>query len=135
MAVENIAARAPLRDVEVVVVGAGPVGLMMANLLGIAGVQVAVLEANEGLLGLPRAIAYDAETLRLFFQVGLLDDIKPGLIQNPHVRHLNARGRTLMERDFPVSGPYGHSALGTFYRCLGTPSRIWCRARTMPFCR
>lgn len=116
MAMESIAARAPLRDVEVAVVGAGPVGLMVANLLGIAGVQVALLEANEGLLGLPRAIAYDAETLRLFAQVGLLDDIKPGLIQNPHVRHLNARGRALMEGDFPVCGPYGHSALGTFYQ-------------------
>ncbi|MGP8122769.1 MAG: FAD-dependent monooxygenase, partial [Xanthobacteraceae bacterium] len=104
---ESIAARAPLREVEVAVVGAGPVGLMVANLLGIAGVKVAVLEANEGLLGLPRAIAYDAETQRLFAQIGLLDDIKPGLIQNPHVRHLNARGRVLMEADFPASGPYG----------------------------
>src|SRR5262249_10483015 len=81
----------------------------------IAGVQVAVLEANDGLLGLPRAIAYDAETLRLFSQIGLLNDIKPGLIQNPHVRHLNARGRVLMAGDFPACGPYGHSSLGTFY--------------------
>jgi 3-(3-hydroxy-phenyl)propionate hydroxylase len=116
MAMESIAARAPLHDVEVAVVGAGPVGLMLANLLGIAGVQVAVLEANEGLRGLPRAIAYDAETLRLFSQIGLLEEIRPGLIQNPHVRHLNARGRALMEGDFPVCGPYGHSALGTFYQ-------------------
>ena len=116
MAVEGIAARTPLCDVEVAVVGAGPVGLMVANLLGIAGVQVALLETNEGLLGLPRAIAYDAETLRLFSQVGLFDDIRPGLIQNPHVRHLNAQGRALMEADFPVCGPYGYSALGTFYQ-------------------
>ena len=116
MVVESIAARAPLREVEVAVVGAGPVGLIVANLLGIAGVQVAVLEANEGLLGLPRAIAYDAETLRLFSQIGLLNDIKPGLIQNPHVRHLNARGRVLMQATPPACGPYGHSSLGTFYQ-------------------
>lgn len=116
MGVESIAARAPLREVEVVVVGAGPVGLMLANLLGIAGVQVAVLEANEGLLGLPRAIAYDAETLRLFSQIGLFAEIKPGLIQNPHVRHLNARGRVLMQADPPAYGPFGHSSLGTFYQ-------------------
>lgn len=116
MAVESVAARAPLREVEVTVVGAGPVGLMLANLLGIAGIKVAVLEANEGLLGLPRAIAYDAETLRLFSQIGLLDDIKPGPIQNPHVRHLNARGRALMQVDLPPCGPYGHSSLGTFYQ-------------------
>ncbi|UWU94847.1 bifunctional 3-(3-hydroxy-phenyl)propionate/3-hydroxycinnamic acid hydroxylase [Bradyrhizobium sp. CB1015] len=116
MGVDSIAARAPLCEVEVAVVGAGPVGLMVANLLGIAGVQIAVLEANEGLLGLPRAIAYDAETLRLFSQIGLLDEITPGLIQNPHVRHLNARGRVLMQADPPSCGPYGHSSLGTFYQ-------------------
>jgi 3-(3-hydroxy-phenyl)propionate hydroxylase len=116
MVVESIAARAPFGEVEVAVVGAGPVGLMVANLLGIAGVQVAVLEANEGLLGLPRAIAYDAETLRLFSQIGLLKDITPGLIQNPHVRHLDAGGRVLMQADPPASGPFGHSSLGTFYQ-------------------
>src|SRR5215468_7485925 len=115
MSVKSIAAR-PARDVEVAVVGAGPVGLMMANLLAIAGVQVTVIEAKGGLVGLPRAIAYDAETLRLFSQIGLLGDIEPGLIQNPHVRHLNARGRVLMQADVPACGPYGHSSLGTFYQ-------------------
>ena len=101
--------------VEVAIVGAGPVGLMTANLLGLAGIRVVVLERNAGVLGLPRAIAYDAETLRLFSQVGLFDDIAPGLIQDPQVRHLNARNVTLMAADFPRS-LYGHSSLGTFYQ-------------------
>jgi len=101
---------------EVAVVGAGPVGLMVANLLGLAGVSVVVLERNERLLGLPRAIAYDAETLRLFAQVGLFEKIAPGLIQNPRVRHLNAQNVVLMEADFPKRGHYGHSSLGTFYQ-------------------
>ena len=100
---------------EVAIIGAGPVGLMTANLLGLAGIPVLVLERNAGLLGLPRAIAYDAETLRLFSQVGLFDEIAPGLLQDPHVRHLNARNVTLMAADFP-HGLYGHSSLGTFYQ-------------------
>ena len=106
----------PLQEQEVAIVGAGPVGLMIANLLGLAGVRVVVFERNKGLLGLPRAIAYDAETLRLFTQIGLFDQIAPGLIQNPHVRHLNARNVTLMAADFPVRGQFGHSSLGTFYQ-------------------
>jgi 3-(3-hydroxy-phenyl)propionate hydroxylase len=52
---------------EVAIIGAGPIGLILANLLGIAGVDVVVLERNEGLVGLPGAI----ETLRLFAQIGL----------------------------------------------------------------
>src|ERR1700692_383158 len=93
-----------LEQRELAIVGAGPVGLMVATLLGLAGVRVVVFERNKELLGLPRAIAYDAETLRLFTQVGLFNGIAPGLIQNPHVRHLNARNVTLMAADFP-----GHS--------------------------
>ena len=102
-------------EVEVAVVGAGPVGLMVANLLGLAGVRVLALERNQGLLGLPRAIAYDAETLRLFAQVGLYDEIAPGLVQDPHVRHVNAGNATLMAANFP-RGLYGQSSLGTFYQ-------------------
>jgi 3-(3-hydroxy-phenyl)propionate hydroxylase len=104
------------QDTEVAIVGAGPVGLMIANLLGIAGVRVTVLERHRSLLGLPRAIAYDAATLRLFAQVGLFEQIAPGLIQNPPVRHLSARQVRLMAMDVPVRGLFGHSALGTFYQ-------------------
>src|SRR5271166_6032677 len=105
-----------LPDMDVAIVGAGPVGLMIANLLGLAGLQVTVLEANEGLFGLSRAIAYDGQTLRLFDQIGLFDVIAAELVRNPKVRYLNARGRTLMHMDLPVCGSFGHSALGTFYQ-------------------
>ncbi len=74
-----------------------------------------MFERNSRLVGLPRAIAYDAETLRLFAQVGLFDEIAPGLVRDPHVRHVNARGRTLMAARFSHS-LYGHSPLGTFYQ-------------------
>lgn len=102
-------------DCDVAVVGAGPIGLMLANLLGTAGVNVVVLEKNDGLVGLPRAIAYDPETLRLFAQVGLFDRIVDGLVQDPQVVYLNARGVKLMEITPPRSA-YGYSQLGTFYQ-------------------
>jgi 2-polyprenyl-6-methoxyphenol hydroxylase-like FAD-dependent oxidoreductase len=70
---------AALPQADVAVVGAGPVGSMVANLRGLAGVKVTVLERNEGLSGRPRAIAYDAETLRLFALVGLFDWLAPRL--------------------------------------------------------
>ena len=100
---------------DVAIIGAGPIGLMLANLLGSAGVDVAVIERNDGLVGLPRAIAYDAETLRLFAQVGLFDAIAPSLIQDPQVVYFNARGVKLMEI-VPPPTPFGHSPLGTFYQ-------------------
>ena len=116
MTMEPIVQPTPLAEVDVAVIGAGPVGLMMANLLGLSGLEVAVLEGSGGLRGIPRAIAYDAETLRSFSIVGLFDEIAPELVQSPHVRHVNARGRTLMEMDFPARGSHGHSPLGIFYQ-------------------
>ena len=104
MTMESITQPTPLAEVDVAVIGAGPVGLMMANLLGLSGLEVAILEGSGGLRGIPRAIAYDAETLRSFSMIGLFDEIAPELVQSPHVRHVNARGRTLMEMDFPLVG-------------------------------
>ena len=66
MTMEPIVQPTPLAEVDVAVIGAGPVGLMMANLLGLSGLEVALLESSGGLRGIPRAIAYDAETLRSF---------------------------------------------------------------------
>src|SRR5271166_5877042 len=80
---EKAGVRAELGEqFDVAIVGAGPIGLMTANLLGLAGLRVAVFERNRGLLGLPRAIAYDAETLRLFAQIGLFADITHGLVKD-----------------------------------------------------
>jgi 3-(3-hydroxy-phenyl)propionate hydroxylase len=100
---------------DVAIIGAGPIGLMLANLLGTAGVDVVIIERNNGLVGLPRAIAYDAETLRLFAQVGLFDAIATGLIQGPEIVYFNARGKRLMDMNPPRS-PFGHSPVGTFYQ-------------------
>lgn len=38
---------------DVAIVGAGPIGMMLANLLGMARVDVVIIERNKGLVGLP----------------------------------------------------------------------------------
>ena len=43
---------------QVVVVGAGPTGLLLALILAQAGISVAVLEANEKVDDRPRACLY-----------------------------------------------------------------------------
>ena len=89
---------------DVAIVGAGPIGLMLANLLGMAKVDVVIIERNKGLVGLPRAIAYDAKSLRLFAQVGLFDAVATELIQDPEIVYFNARGRQLMDMT-PLRSP------------------------------
>ena len=60
---------------QVVIVGAGPVGLMNALLLAREGVSVTVLEAEPDIVYTPRAIAYAWPLLEALDTLGLLDDM------------------------------------------------------------
>ena len=58
---------------DVVIIGAGPVGLMTANLLGLYGLKVLLIERNNQPYDVPRAITLDAEGCRTLQAVGLND--------------------------------------------------------------
>ena len=62
---------------EVVVVGAGPTGLMLACELALAGVRCRVLERRRGQSNITRAFAVHARTLELLDARGLADDLVP----------------------------------------------------------
>ncbi|GLW82335.1 FAD-dependent monooxygenase [Actinokineospora globicatena] len=56
---------------DVVVVGAGPVGLTVAALLGRLGVSVVVLERHRAPFGLPRAVHLDGDAVRVLQAAGI----------------------------------------------------------------
>jgi 3-(3-hydroxy-phenyl)propionate hydroxylase len=60
---------------DVAVVGAGPTGLTLANLLGAAGVSVLVVERNAATVQEPRAVSIDDEALRTVQAAGLIDEV------------------------------------------------------------
>ncbi|MBJ7340218.1 FAD-dependent monooxygenase [Mycolicibacterium sp.] len=62
---------------DVIVVGAGPTGLMLACELALAGVQCRVLERRDGQSNMTRAFAVHARTLELFDARGLAEDLVP----------------------------------------------------------
>ncbi|WP_338783610.1 FAD-dependent monooxygenase [Streptomyces sp. DG1A-41] len=59
-------------DSAVIVVGAGPVGLMLAGELRLAGVPVVVLERLTGPTGQSRALGFTVRTMEVLDQRGLL---------------------------------------------------------------
>lgn len=67
--------------VPVIVVGAGPAGLTVANLLGRLGVEVLVLERNAAPLNIPRAIVLDDEGARTLQAAGVIDTLLPQIIE------------------------------------------------------
>jgi 3-(3-hydroxy-phenyl)propionate hydroxylase len=84
-------------DVDVVVVGAGPVGLTLANILGLQGVRTLVVDERDTLIDYPRGVGLDDEALRTFQSIGLVDRVLPHTVPNQILRFVDAKRRVLAE--------------------------------------
>src|SRR5436190_2269072 len=60
-------------DVDVLVVGAGPTGLMLANQLVRRGVRVLIVDRHSGPSLQTRALGVQARTLEIYSQLGIVD--------------------------------------------------------------
>lgn len=79
-------------DADVLVAGAGPVGLMAALQLSRWGVSVRVVDAAAGPATTSRALGAHARSLEIYDQVGVLGDLAPhGTRVNAFIRHLADR--------------------------------------------
>ncbi len=58
-------------DADVAIVGGGPVGTMLAILLGKTGKKVTLIERWTGAYGRPRAVTYDHEVARILASFGI----------------------------------------------------------------
>ncbi|GCE27333.1 3-(3-hydroxy-phenyl)propionate/3-hydroxycinnamic acid hydroxylase [Dictyobacter alpinus] len=99
---------------RVAIVGAGPTGLLAANLLGQAGIETVLLERNPGLTDHPRAITIDDEGLRICQAIGLVEEICGHALLN-RAAHYVSRGRYLV-KIAPAQHPYGYPQISTFHQ-------------------
>lgn len=104
-------------DVDVAVVGAGPVGLTLANLLGGHGVRTLVLERQPALETEPRAVTLDDESLRTFQAAGLVDAVLKNVVPGYGVQYLDWRGKPLAAIQ-PTREEYGYSKRNAFRQPL-----------------
>ena len=80
------------RATDVAIIGAGPVGLMIANILGLQGVRVTLIEKLDQIIDYPRAIGLDDEALRVFQAVGLADALLPHTTPDHWMRFVTKDG-------------------------------------------
>ena len=92
--------------VQVAIVGAGPVGVTAANLLGTYGVTTLIIDREPDVVAYPRAIGVDDETLRTFQTVGLADEVLRSAIQNVPLKFFDASGNCLADIR-PTAQDYG----------------------------
>ncbi|MEX3840456.1 bifunctional 3-(3-hydroxy-phenyl)propionate/3-hydroxycinnamic acid hydroxylase [Paraburkholderia sp. BR10882] len=77
---------------DVAIIGAGPVGLMIANILGLQGVSVTLVEKLDQIIDYPRAIGLDDEALRVFQSIGLADALLPHTTPDHWMRFVTKDG-------------------------------------------
>lgn len=90
-------ARRATEQIDVLIVGAGPVGLTLANILGLQGVRTVIVEDRETLIDYPRGVGLDDESLRTFQSIGLVEQILPHTVPNQILRFFDGKRRLLAE--------------------------------------
>jgi 3-(3-hydroxy-phenyl)propionate hydroxylase len=102
-----------VQSYDVLVVGCGPVGAVLAARLASAGLDVLVVERATEVHPLPRAVAADDEVQELLARVapGALDDA----VLDVPVRFLGARGQHVGSLRFP-RGVGGRPGLALFHQ-------------------
>ncbi|MFC8824255.1 bifunctional 3-(3-hydroxy-phenyl)propionate/3-hydroxycinnamic acid hydroxylase [Streptomyces sp. NPDC057137] len=100
--------RSPSKVHDAAIVGFGPIGQMLALLLGRAGHDVIALERWPGSYDLPRAVHFDHEIGRVFQAAGVGEEVRAVTDPVPdHYEWRNAAGESLVRIDWSGDGPSG----------------------------
>jgi 3-(3-hydroxy-phenyl)propionate hydroxylase len=97
----------------VAIVGAGPTGLTLANLLGVYGIRCVILERNAATVHEPRAVSIDDESLRTMQAAGLVDEVMSETVHGYGSHYYSARGRCFAKVQ-PTERPYGFPRRNAF---------------------
>ena len=82
---------------DIAIVGLGPVGALLANLLGRLGLRVDVFERDRTAYALPRAVHFDDEAMRVFQAVGLAEEIAADTHVSPGTLFVDGEGRVMLD--------------------------------------
>jgi 2-polyprenyl-6-methoxyphenol hydroxylase-like FAD-dependent oxidoreductase len=104
-------------DADVAIVGAGPVGTLLAVLLGKSGHRVTVVEKWPTFYDRPRAVTFDHEIARILGYLGIDSENDDAIEHHTDLYSWrNARGETLMEVDWTSMTDSGWRTRYWFYQ-------------------
>ena len=102
---------------DVVIVGLGPTGLVLAHGLGQRGHRVLVLEREPQFYGNARAVYTDGECMRIFQSIGMAERLAADMLQDAPVQMLLPSGEVLFQLK-NTERPHGWPANNFFYQPL-----------------
>ena len=92
-----------MKHYDVIIVGLGPTGGTLANLLALNGFSILILEREKNLYALPRAVHFDDEIMRVFQTIGITKKFLKNTIINKGTKFVNSNGKVLLDWPRPKS--------------------------------
>jgi 3-(3-hydroxy-phenyl)propionate hydroxylase len=99
--------------VPVLVVGGGPCGLTLANLLGLYETRSLLVERNQSTVSEPRAVSIDDESLRTMQAIELSEGVLRSIVPGYGSDYLTPRGRLFLNVE-PSGRPFGFARRNAF---------------------
>ncbi len=99
-----------MREFDITIVGFGPTGGTLANLLAMHGFSILILEREKSFYPLPRAVHFDDEVMRVFQTIGITKDFLKYTIINKGTKFVNSKGKVILDwprpRKVTINGWY-----------------------------
>jgi 3-(3-hydroxy-phenyl)propionate hydroxylase len=96
-------AESSVKRTDVLIIGAGPTGLTLANILGAAGVRAILIDKKEGPVEDPRAVSVDDAALRIMQSVKLLDEVLLNGVAGTGMRFRGSSGKIIARTQSALS--------------------------------
>lgn len=99
-----------IHNSDVVIIGCGPTGVVLATLLGQLGCKVLVIEREPGIYPIPRAAHIDEETQRNFQATGLMKQLSQHMAPFGLIDFVDEKGIVLAEDKVHIArNPHGYA--------------------------
>lgn len=102
-------------EYPILIVGAGPTGLLLANLLGKAGLEVLIVDKNSGPSSFPKAILLDDEGFRSLQAIGVSEVVASKSLMGYGARYYNEEGECFAKIS-PGKMVYGYPKRNSFFQ-------------------
>ncbi|MDB4224508.1 bifunctional 3-(3-hydroxy-phenyl)propionate/3-hydroxycinnamic acid hydroxylase [Granulosicoccus sp.] len=99
---------------DVIIVGCGPVGAILGLLLEQCGISSLILERENELYPLPRAVHFDDHIMRVFQTLGMAEAVEAVTRYNPGMRFVDPKNNLLL--DWPRPPGVGENGWYSSYR-------------------
>ena len=86
-----------MKEFDVTIIGLGPAGGTLANLLAMHDFSILILDREKSFYPLPRAVHFDDEVMRVFQTIGITKEFLKHTIINKGTKFVNSKDKVILD--------------------------------------